>query len=68
MTSVRHWETQILRLTFRPKIRAGGLQEDVITSNASQMEEAESSDGGGNMLKQFGRQWPGLLTMATFPF
>ena len=47
MTSVRHWETQTLRLTFRPKMRAGGLQEDVITSNASQMEEAESSDGGG---------------------
>ena len=46
----------------------GGIQVKVITSNARQMKEAESSDDGGNMSKNIGRQRLGLLMTATFPF
>ena len=42
MTKERHCETQILRMTSRPGVRAG---ED-------QMEEVESSDDGGKYWKK----------------
>ena len=47
--------------------RSGGLQKEVITSIASHTDEVESSDDGGTMPKQFGRQRLGLLMTAAFP-